>query len=397
MVELLIDAEFRRLIPPLSAEERQQLEENVLRDGCRDPLVVWRNGRDILLDGHNRYEICTRHSIAFQVQSVQVESRERAKLWIEENQLGRRNLTDDQRAMVAEAVRERRSKLQMAEQRAAAIGKRWHPEKYGSIKASDPKPKRDTRAEVARENKVSERKLIYARELRREAPELAAQVHLGERTLMDAMRQKRQAGRRAAVTDIATRKAKQLEGRFDVIVVDPPWPAARVGFADLRLDSNAPLPYPAMTVETIQILVGEKLDRHACASCHIFLWTTQRFLPVAFRLLDAWKLDYSFTMVWHKPAGPKPLDLPTFNSEFCLYARKGSPRFLDTKGFFTCFEAPRGAHSEKPEQFYETLRRVTGGRRLDMFNRRMIEGFERWGKEAPGRGRSGQGQWFRNW
>ena len=94
-----INQAFKSLIPPLSADERAQLEANLISDGCRDALVVWNN---LLLDGHNRYEICSRLQIYFDIVKVEnVYSEDDAKLWIVRNQLGRRNITDFVRAELA--------------------------------------------------------------------------------------------------------------------------------------------------------------------------------------------------------------------------------------------------------------------------------------------------------
>ena len=93
-----IDPEFEALIPPLSDDELKYLETSILDEGCRDALVVW---GDILVDGHHRYEICTRHDIEFKTIQKEFASREDAKRWIIENNLGRRNLTPFQKVELA--------------------------------------------------------------------------------------------------------------------------------------------------------------------------------------------------------------------------------------------------------------------------------------------------------
>ena len=95
MSEVKIDPEFEKLIPPLETEEYRQLEENLIKDGCREALTVW-NG--VLVDGHNRYRICTEHHIRFQTENMDFPNREAVIEWILRNQLGRRNLSGFQKA-----------------------------------------------------------------------------------------------------------------------------------------------------------------------------------------------------------------------------------------------------------------------------------------------------------
>lgn len=97
-MHLTIDQEFQSIIPPLAADEKQQLEQSLLTEGCRDALISW-NG--ILIDGHNRYEICTTHNIAYQVVEREFSDRDAVREWIMRNQFARRNLTDHQRGVLA--------------------------------------------------------------------------------------------------------------------------------------------------------------------------------------------------------------------------------------------------------------------------------------------------------
>ena len=100
--DIIVDDEFVAMIPPLSDSEKQQLEENIVEHGgARDPIVVWsKAGTLTVLDGHNRYEICSRLELPFDYHELRLKDRDEAADWIDRNQLGRRNLDPKQMSLL---------------------------------------------------------------------------------------------------------------------------------------------------------------------------------------------------------------------------------------------------------------------------------------------------------
>lgn len=99
MTEFTIDPEFRDLLPPLADDEYQRLQLDINKNGCRDKLVVWKEW-NILIDGHNRYEICNQLDIPFETIEMSFHGRDDVKLWMIKNQLARRNISDAKRVVL---------------------------------------------------------------------------------------------------------------------------------------------------------------------------------------------------------------------------------------------------------------------------------------------------------
>jgi len=370
-----IDPEFKTLIPPLSSDEYAQLEENILAEGCREPFVVWEE-EDILLDGHNRLEICGKHNMEYKTKALSLPSRDHAKVWIINNQLGKRNVSDLWKVELAQIKRETLLELGR-EKYKATVGR---PNKLVSTVDTN-LPKHSTRSEIAKEVGKSTSTVARADYVRTNAPEVWKKA-LQEpeapaigKLYADVKREQKRTEVVAKLEDEKTKEAKAIQGVYDVIVIDPPWEMEKIE-RDVAPE-QVEFDYHRMNE-------GELSALHipTAENCHIWVWTTHKHLPLCLRLIEIWGLKYVCAFVWHKPGGFQPYDLPQYNCEFAIYARKGSPKFIDTKAFFTCFNAPRTKHSEKPENFYETIRRTTAGRRLDMFNRRKIQGFDGWGTES---------------
>jgi ParB-like chromosome segregation protein Spo0J len=90
IIELKINPSFRDLIPPLADHERDGLEEDIKHFGCYTPIITW-NG--FIIDGHHRYEICTRHKLSFKTEEREFEDEKAVMIWMIDNQMGRRNIT----------------------------------------------------------------------------------------------------------------------------------------------------------------------------------------------------------------------------------------------------------------------------------------------------------------
>ena len=207
---LLIDDEFKALIPPLRIDERAELEASIEQDGCRDPLTVWDG---VIIDGHNRYEICSRLNVPYQIVEKQFDDRISALIWIRRNQLARRNLTDDQRAINVERLRRLESqKVVSAAQRekqkaqvAARTGSSFRP---SHNVCDQQKPKRDTRKEMADSTGVPRRKLSSASLVINERPDLADKVEHGEIKMADAVREIKRAEVIESLESVEAREQK---------------------------------------------------------------------------------------------------------------------------------------------------------------------------------------------
>jgi N6-adenosine-specific RNA methylase IME4 len=165
------------------------------------------------------------------------------------------------------------------------------------------------------------------------------------------------------------------KGIYSCIVIDPPWQTEKIK-RTLRPNQDG-FDYHSLSYGVISEL---KLPAHR--DCHLFCWTTQKHLPATFPIILDWGFKYVCTMTWCKPGGFQPVGLPQYDSEFVIYARKGTPKFRSTKKFGTWFEGKRRQHSRKPDEFYDLVRRVTNSGRIDMFSREKRDGFDQYGNEV---------------
>jgi ParB-like chromosome segregation protein Spo0J len=174
-MNIKISDELRPYIDPLTANEYATLERSILAEGCRDALILW-NG--ILIDGHNRYAICKKHGIEFKtVQKDDFDTIEDVMLWMIDNHLARRSVSDFQRGMLA-----LRKKAILAARTPAAQEKALETAQAAPVAAvTVPEaPPLNTREDIAKVAGVSSNAISQIEKIQKTAaPELVEAVRSG--------------------------------------------------------------------------------------------------------------------------------------------------------------------------------------------------------------------------
>lgn len=181
-MDIVVNEELKAYIDPLTSEEHDALERSLLAEGCRDALVLWGN---VLVDGHNRYGICRKHGLPFQtVQNPRFQSMEDVHLWMIDQHLGRRSVSDFQRGVLALrkreilAARKAESTAPASHDGAAAPTEATVAEPTAPV--PPPAPELHSRESIAKAARLSSSQVVMIEKIQKQAePELVAAVKSG--------------------------------------------------------------------------------------------------------------------------------------------------------------------------------------------------------------------------
>ena len=170
--------------------------------------------------------------------------------------------------------------------------------------------------------------------------------------------------------------------KYRTIVIDPPWPQDVAVHWNKGHSITTSLRAARPKYKTIPLKDIHDIKLSCEAQCHVFLWTTPRFIHEAFHVLESWGVKYIDTITWYKPTAGFPAGNIRRHAEFVLYGYIGKferiknpiPAVIKTKTLLR--------HSEKPAEFYRCIVKSFPAPRLDMFARKRHHGFDSIGNQV---------------
>ncbi len=397
---LEIKEEFKKLIPPLSVEEHEQLKENLLNHGCLDSLKSWHS---FIVDGHNRHEICIENNIPFKVEELKgIESEHDVKIWIVHNQFGRRNLSPYSRAELALQLEEfykEKAKLRQGtrtdlDSNMCANLHRSERTTQGLSKLANLSARTiDTAKSIAEHGTEELKVLARAGSLSVSTASDIATLPEAEQRRIAALSEKeilakakeirseRQSERRKERVDkivSISEGNRELNGdkKYPLIYADPPWKYQFVESETRQIENH----YPTMELNDICELPIYKI---AMEDCILFLWATSPKLGEALQVMDSWGFEYKSCFVWVKDK----IGMGYYarqRHELLLVGTRGSiPVPEPSDRHDSVIESPRLEHSQKPGIFYEMIEKMYPNfPKLELFARGSRTGWDAWGNQS---------------
>lgn len=348
------------LFPLMDGAEFEDLKNDIAENGLREP--IWLHPNQSIIDGRNRHRACLR-----------TQTRPEFRVWDENGSLlsfvlsmnlYRRHLTSSQRAAFSLD--------------ALPIAKVEAEKRMLAGTSPDPSQKVDqgkAAEQVARLFDTNRQYVSDAKSLQEKAPDLLNEVKQGNLTIPQA---KRELVRRNRV------EAPPLPSeKYRIIYADPPWRYGNAGvIGETDNYGHVHRHYPSMSIVDLQ-LMGEQLGEITEPDAVLFLWTTSPQLEAAFKVIKAWGFKYKTSFVWDK-VGHNFGHYNSVRHEFLLVCTRGSCTPDNGRLYDSVISIPKSkTHSEKPEEFREMIDDLyTHGKRIELFARKSVDGWDAWGNEG---------------
>lgn len=346
------------IYPMMTGDDYRALVDDIRENGQREPIYLY---EDMILDGRNRYAACL--EIGIEPKYKEYTGNEPTKFVISYNEK-RRHLTPSQRAACALAALphlEVEAKKRQGERSDLSVN---------LCQRIDRSPERATEqaAQMFGTNRqyVSDAKVIAVK-----APELIEMIRQGEMTIPQAKR------------EIVKRERQDTPplpfDKYRVIYADPPWKYGNDGVINNDNYGHVGRHYPSMSIDELCALDVKALAEDNAV---LFMWVTSPLLAECWPVIKAWGFEYKTSFVWDKVKH----NFGHYNSvrhELLLICTRGSctPDNLELIDSVQSIERTN-EHSQKPEEFRQIIDRLyTHGRKLELFARCQVDGWEAWGNE----------------
>ena len=361
--------EVQRLLPPLSTYEKEQLKESMKEHGFIGSVLAW-NGT--VIDGHHRYELWK--ELTGEEPPIEylndLTKDEAFTLAINLN-VARRQLTPEQLWKIIKVLRNQgRTQRQTAEILNTPEGTIKYWESINKVDSNVTYQPPDLRVSVPRQ----EYGTIYERVKQGESQRQVAADYKITQPRVSQICTLIEARENESEQELT---APFLEGIYNTIVIDPPWPIKKIE-REVRPNQGDTLEYPTLSLDEIQELPIPELANPD--GCHIYLWVTQKYLPTGIKLFEKWGVKYHCLLTWLKPGGITPFSWQ-FNTEHALFGQIGYTP-LEKLGLKLGFTEERREHSRKPETFYDMVLQASPEPRIELFARQTRPGFTAWGNET---------------